>query len=114
MEYAVRNRYDEVLSPDIIKDITDNLKINHPALINNVVPEIISYVQLTSICKSFVRKEKSLIYLPKIIEILSDLQRDGVKRNDAEVLDIIIQRIENKNNFNTYLAKRDSLKTVTE
>ncbi len=107
LEDTIQKHYDEIINPDIIKNMVDNLKINYSALINNVVPEHISYIQLTNICKLFIRKGNSLIYLPKIIEILSDLQRDNIERNDMEVLDIMIQRIKCENNFRVYLAKKE-------
>lgn len=105
-ENAVQDHYDEILSPDIIKMMTDNLKINHPALVDGVIPDRIPYIQLTNVCKKFLRRGNTLVYLPKIIETMIDLQRDNIQRNDDEWVEMIIPYIERKDNVWVYLAQR--------
>lgn len=90
---TVTGRYDEILSVDMIKDLTDNLRFSHSALIEGIVPEKISYSMLTSICKGFVKRGNSLIYLPRIIEIMMELQRSGKAQSDEEILDCLVAGI---------------------
>ena len=49
LEETVRAKYWEILSADILKNLTDNLKIQDPALIEGIVPEKISYGLLLDI-----------------------------------------------------------------
>ena len=48
---------------------------------------------LTSICKGFVKRGNSLIYLPRIIEIMMELQRSGKAQSDEEILDCLVAGI---------------------
>lgn len=68
----VRENYGEVLSRDLMKDLTDNLKLSHPALIEGVVPEKISYGLLQEVYKQFMARGNSPKYLPKLIENLEN------------------------------------------
>ena len=70
LEYVIKSHYAEVLTPDLVKCLTDNLKLKYPALIEGVVPERISYGLLTQVLKGFVSKGNSMIYLPRIIEYM--------------------------------------------
>ena len=68
----VRENYGEVLSRDLMKDLTDNLKLSHPALIEGIIPEKISYGLLQEVYKQFLDRENLPKYLPKLIENLEN------------------------------------------
>ncbi len=69
LEEAVRDKYFEILSPDIIKSLTDNLKIKYPALIEGIIPQKITYGLLNYVMKRVLQKGGRMLFLPKIIEI---------------------------------------------
>lgn len=78
---AVRAHYAEIIHVDMVKSLTDNLKIRYPVLIENVVPEKISYALLLDIVRGLLRKGISLVYLPKIIEISEhEVRENGLVR----------------------------------
>ena len=67
LSQTVRSSYGDILNPDIVKTITDNLGQTHPAIIKGIVPEKISYGMLTDILKAFIKKGNSIKYLEKVI-----------------------------------------------
>ncbi len=103
LEKTVRNHYGEILTVDMIKELTDNLRINHSALLDGIVPEILSYHLLKSVCKVFVERGNSLVYLPQIIEILGDVCRKGTQKTDAELAEYVAEQIEKKENLRVWL-----------
>lgn len=96
LEETVLSRYDEILSVDMVKDLTDNLRISYPALIEGIVPEQISYSQLTGVCRAFVRKGNTIRYLPQILEGMEMLLRDGIRRTDEEIAETIAAQLTNR------------------
>lgn len=94
--------YDNVLYQEIVPEtqavLTENLRINHSALIDGIVPEKISYGQILSVCKAFIERGNTLVYLPKILEILEDVYRQGELKKDAEIADYVAKKIEKKEN----------------
>ena len=69
---VVKEHYGELLNRDLIKDLTDNLTRNYPALIEGIVPEKISYGLLQEVYKLFLARGNSPKYLPKVIESLEN------------------------------------------
>lgn len=68
----VRENYGEILSRDLMKDLTDNLKLSHPALIEGIIPEKISYGLLQEVYRHFLARGNSPKYLSKLIENLEN------------------------------------------
>lgn len=99
LETTVRTRYDEILNVNMVKNLTDNLRINHSALIDGIVPERVTYSLLTSVCKSFVKRGNTLLYLPRIIELLEDLCRRGELGTDEKIAEYVSQQIMKKENL---------------
>lgn len=96
---TVREKYAEILNADIIKNLTDNLKIQYPALIDGIVPEKLSYGLLLDVCKGFLNRSNSLIYLPKIIEAAERSLREQPGSSTAELTEQVCRQIERKDNF---------------
>lgn len=104
--HCIREKYYEILNPDLLKGLVDNLKIKYPVLIEGIVPEKISYSLLTDMAKRILRKGCSIAYLPKIIEImdrLSECRRD-ISGREAE--EEILCEIKREDNFTKLLEKR--------
>jgi hypothetical protein len=70
LEETIQNKYHEILYPDLLKNIVDNLRFEYPALIEDIVPEKISYGLLTETAKIVLSKGNSICYLPKMIEVM--------------------------------------------
>lgn len=67
---VVKENYAHVLNAQIVKILTDNLKISYPAQIEGIVPEKISYSLLLEILKYFVSRGNTMIHLVKLIEFV--------------------------------------------
>lgn len=99
LEETVRAKYAEILDADTVKCLTDNLKMQHPALITGIVPEKISYGRLLDICKVFLNRGNSLIYLPKIIEEAERALREKPDSSTKELAEAVCSSIERPDNF---------------
>lgn len=65
-----RERYSDILNRELIKNLTGNLSIRYPALIEGIVPGRISYGLLQEVFRRFLDKGYSPVYLPKVIEVM--------------------------------------------
>ncbi|MCM1156166.1 MAG: helix-turn-helix domain-containing protein [Roseburia sp.] len=90
---CVREKYYEIINPDLIWGLVDNLKIKYPILIEGVVPEKISYHLLTDMVKHILRRGGSIVHLPKIIEIMDSILTWQEKISAAELEDEIMKQI---------------------
>ncbi len=105
VEETVRAKYAEILDADTVKCLTDNLKLQYPALITGIVPEKISYGRLLDICKVFLNRGNSLMYLPKIIEETERTLREKPDSSTAELAEAVCSSIERPDNFWVMLKK---------
>ena len=104
LEETVRTKYAEILDADTVKCLTDNLKMQYPALITGIVPEKISYGRLLDICKVFLNRGNSLMYLPKIIEEAERALREKPDCSIKELAETVCSSIERPDNFWVMLA----------
>lgn len=98
LEAVVRTHYGEILNVDLIKDLTDNLRTNHSALINGIVPEKVPYGQILTVCRALLERGDTMKYFPKIIESLGESARIGTLTTDAEIIDYVANQIERQEN----------------
>lgn len=105
LEETVREKYAEILDADMIKGLTDNLKLQYPALICGIVPEKIAYGRLLDICKVFLNRGNTLMYLPKIIEEAERVLRESPGISTAELAAKVSSKIERTDNFWVMLKK---------
>lgn len=98
LETVVRTHYGEILNVDIIKDLTDNLRTNHSALIDGIVPEKVPYGQILTVCRALLDRGDTMKYFPKIIEGLGEAARIGTFQTDAEIIDYVAKLIERQEN----------------
>lgn len=103
---TVYSKYHEILYPDLVKNIVDNLKIEYPALIEDIVPEKISYGLLTETAKIVLSKGNSICYLPKMIEIMECALRRNPAADAQELAAQIIQGICRNDNFSVFMHGR--------
>jgi len=104
---VAKEKYDEILNPDIIKDLVENLKIRYPALIEGVVPEKIPYSLLMEVTKKIVARGDGVCYLPKMIEVMDCALRADPGISAEELAERVARRIEREDNFHVLTAKRN-------
>ena len=107
MGECIREKYFELINPDLLRGLVDNLKIKYPILIEGVVPDKISYHLLTDMVKRLLRKGASIIYLPKIIEIMNCTLEWQKNISAKELEDEILREITREDNFQHMLKKSD-------
>ena len=109
MGMCVWENYAEVLNPDLVKSLVDNLKVAYPALIEGVIPEKISYGFLTDIAKCAMKHEGkvSIVYLPKIIEIADCRLREKPDMTAEEIADKIARELCGPDNYWRMIRERE-------
>ncbi len=105
---CIREKYFEVINPDLLRGLVDNLKIKYPILIEGVVPDKIPYHLLTDMVKRILRRGGSMIYLPKIIEIMDHVLEWEKNISVQELEEEILTEIKRDDNFKCVLAARKS------
>ncbi len=106
LEECVKNKYYEIINPDIIRELVENLKIKYPALIEGVVPERIPYSLLTDVAKKVMRRGDSILFLPKMIEVMDCALWNTPALCVEELVKLIAQEIEREDNFYVVMHKR--------
>lgn len=99
LEETVRDRYVDVLSKDIVKKLVDNLAVAYPALVEDTVPDKISYGFLLDILKEFMKRGNSVCYLPKVIERTESLLHENTALSSEKIAAKIAEELETINNF---------------
>ena len=102
----VRKKYDEMLNIDLIKDLIDSLKTTYPALVEDVVPEKLSYGLILDVTKGFLRRGNGMVYFPKVIELMEREVREAKSSSVPEMIDSISKQIEREDNFWIVIGKR--------
>lgn len=105
---TMRGKYHEILYPDLMKSIVDNLKVRYPALIEDMVPERISYGLLTEAVKPVLAKGNSIRYLPKMIEIMECALRRNPAGDAQYLAEQVLEGIQRKDNFYVFLNRRQA------
>lgn len=103
---VVRSQYFEIINPDLIKQLTDNLERRSPALIKGIVPERISYGLLTEVMKGFLRRGNGMVYLEKVIEYLDNELRRNPQVGVEQLVNVICEKIERKDNYWVVIKER--------
>jgi len=99
-------KYYEILSPDLVKCLVDNLKVRYPVLIESIVPERISYGLLADVVRKVLRRGDSIRYLPRMIEAVDLALRDQANLSVDELAERAAQAIERQDNFDVMMQKR--------
>lgn len=99
LEEFVREKYHEILNPDLVRNLVDNLKIGYPALIEGVIPEKIPYCLLTEVMKKVLARGDSACLLPKMIEVMACALYHAPELTADELAERIAHEIERADNF---------------
>lgn len=103
---TVRGKYAQIINPDLVKCLTDNLRIKYPALVGETVPERISYGMLTDVMKRLMERGNSMIYLEKVIEILGNELEHSPKLSAKEMADKVSDKLNMEDDFSAVISKR--------
>lgn len=106
LEETVRKNYCDIINPDIVKSLVENLEHSRPAIIKGIVPEKISYGMLNDILKAFMKRGNSIKYLEKIIEYSESILRQNDNITIETLTEQITEKIQLKNNYWVYMASR--------
>lgn len=106
---CVWEKYYEIIDPDIVKGLVDNLKIRYPALIEGVVPERISYNLLTEVLRNHLKRKNGALYLPKVIEITDNALREKPDATAGELAVKVAAVLERGDNFWVMMGRRREL-----
>ncbi len=110
LEETVTAKYDEILNPDLVKNLVDYLKTGYPALIEGVVPERIPYCLLMEVMKKVFVRGYGPAYLPKIIEIMNCALYHEQRLSVEELALRVVCKIEREDNFQAVMRKREEMR----
>lgn len=108
---VLREKYHYILSRDIIKKLTDNLREKYPALIDGIVPEKISYGLLQDILFCLLSRSRTPdespcllpACLPEVIECAESILREQPHLSADETAALIFARLSADNIAQVYL-----------
>lgn len=103
---VVGNRYDEILNADIMKQLTDNLRTEYPALITGIVPEMIPYGLLLDVVRDLLRRGDSVRYLPRIIEGIEHELRENGSQPASQLAERVAALLEREDNYYVLMHNR--------
>lgn len=103
---AVKENYGKLLSRDLVKDLTDNLKLRYPAVIEGVVPEKISYGLLQEVLKIFLSRGNSPMYLPRVIESLESALYQHQDASIEQLAERVCADLETSDNISRIIYER--------
>ena len=86
--------------------LVDNLRINHNAIIDGIIPEKVPYGQLLAVCKGLLGRGDGMKYFSQIVEILGELNRKNLTSSDDEITDMIAKQLERPDNMWIWLHER--------
>jgi len=108
LEQVVQEKYYEIISPDIVKNLVDNLRIKYPALTEGIIPEKVPYSLLTEVLKKVLARGNSAKYLPKILEAVECALYHSPEMSAEELAEHAAAEIEREDNFWVVMHKRKS------
>ena len=106
LEQIVRQKYMDILNRDLVKEMVDNLQIRYPVLVQETVPERISYGQLTDLCKKFMERGNRILYLAKILEIVDSSLRKNPDATVDELVQVLEEKLDGENDFSAVIRQR--------
>lgn len=108
LKEVVTKQYGYILNEDIVKTIVDNLRVEYPALIANVIPEIISYSTLRKVMAGLIERGDGLCYMIKTIEVLEERLRENPKEDISALIEAVANVIEREDNYWVMRALQES------
>jgi len=83
---VVKERYDFILNKELVRKIVEALKIEYPAVVEHVVPDIISYGLLKNVMVGLLQRGCELCHMIKILEVLEEELR---RKPDSEIDELV-------------------------
>lgn len=80
---VIRQKASDLLGREELGKLLDSLKISHPKVIEELVPEVLSVGQVLRVCKNLLSEGVPIRDMPTILETLSD---HGVRTKDPDLL----------------------------
>lgn len=99
LKETVKKHYGYILNEDIVKMMVDNLRIKYPALISNVIPEIIPYSTLRIVMAGLLERGDRLCYMTKIIEVLEVALRNNPNEDIQRLVEKVAKEIEREDDY---------------
>lgn len=65
-------QYDYIINRQIVKNLIDNIACQYPAVIQNLIPEKVSYAMVQQVLVGIIKQGKSIRNLIKIIELIEE------------------------------------------
>ncbi len=88
---TLRTSIGELLSRDDVKEIVDNVKKIAPAVVEELIPEKMSYGDVQRVLRNLLRDGVSIRNMPAILEVLAD---NAAKTKDSDALtELVRQRL---------------------
>ena len=106
LKETVRNKYAEILNVDIIKDLTESVKISYPTVVEGIVPDKLSYGLILDVTRGFLERGNGMVYFPRILEFLECAVRDSADASVSELIEAVSKRLEREDNFWVVVGKR--------
>ena len=103
---VVRKNYGMLLNRDIVKEMTDNLRVCYPALIDGIIPEKISYCLLQEVLKRFLDRGNYPLYLPRVIESLESALYKDPNASVEALAEQVCADLETPDNITFFYAGR--------
>ncbi len=103
---VIRENYGYILNQDMVKIIIDNLKVDYPALITGVIPEVISYSALQKVMTGLLARGDGLCYMVKTIEVMQEKLRMQPNLEPEELVAAVAEEIEREDNFRVFMERR--------
>ena len=98
LKETVKKYYGYILNEDIVKIMVDNLSVKYPALISNVIPEVIPYHTLRGVMAGLAERGDNLCYMTKIIEVLEGALRKNPNEDMQALTEAVAKEIEREDN----------------
>lgn len=106
---VIKRNIDELLGRQDVKNLIDNIKEDHPALVEEVIPNIMTIGEIQKVLANLLKEQLSVRDMVTILETLADY---GVVTKDTDMLTEYVRQ-----RFSRYITKKyvegNSLNVVT-
>lgn len=107
---VAREKYDYILNKDIVRILVENLKTEYPAVVDYVVPEMISYSLLQKVMIGLIKRGDGLCYMIKMLEVLEDELRKNPDAEPDALVCAVAKEIEREDNIYALMHSRKQKK----
>ena len=80
---VIRGSVDEILSRDDVKELVENVKKTSPAVVEELIPDLVGYGEIQTILRNLLREGVSIRNMPAILEVIAD---NAARTKDLEAL----------------------------